>query len=61
MFTRRVSSHRVGSTANGYIGATVHTPFAVTARSVYGYYGSRVIVVMRMIIACFWLSINTYQ
>ena len=28
-------------TINGYVGATVHTPFAVTSRSVFGYWGSK--------------------
>lgn len=37
---------------NGIVGATLHTPFAVTARSAYGYYGSKFPVISRMIIAC---------
>lgn len=47
--------------ANAHIGATVHTPFAVTSRATYGYWGSKFVVLSRMIIACFWLSINSYQ
>ncbi|WVQ82454.1 hypothetical protein IAT38_004583 [Cryptococcus sp. DSM 104549] len=48
-------------TANGYIGAKIHTPFAVTSRSVYGYWGSKFVVFSRMVIACFWLSINSWS
>ncbi|ORY34302.1 permease for cytosine/purines, uracil, thiamine, allantoin-domain-containing protein [Naematelia encephala] len=48
-------------TANAYIGATIHTPFAVTARSVFGYWGSKFVVFSRMVIACFWLSINSWS
>ncbi|KAK8864110.1 hypothetical protein IAR55_001356 [Kwoniella newhampshirensis] len=47
-------------TANGIIGAKLHTPFAVSARSVYGYWGSKFPVFSRMVIACFWLSINSW-
>lgn len=43
------------------IGATVHTPFAVTSRSVFGYWGSKFAVFSRMVIACFWLSINSWS
>ncbi|EXJ94875.1 hypothetical protein A1O1_03274 [Capronia coronata CBS 617.96] len=46
---------------NALIGARLHTPFAITARSVYGYYFSYFPVVSRMIIGWFWFSINTYQ
>ncbi|KAK4689601.1 nucleobase:cation symporter-1, NCS1 family, partial [Tremellales sp. Uapishka_1] len=48
-------------TANGIIGSTLHTPFAVTSRSVFGYWGSKFVVFSRMVIACFWLSINSYS
>ncbi|WWC58880.1 uncharacterized protein I303_101425 [Kwoniella dejecticola CBS 10117] len=48
-------------TANAYIGAVLHTPFAVTSRSVYGYWGSKFVVFSRMVIACFWLSINSWS
>lgn len=37
---------------NGIVGATLHTPFAVTARAAYGYYGSKFPIISRMIIAC---------
>lgn len=39
-------------TVNGIVGATLHTPFAVTARAAYGYYGSKFPIISRMIIAC---------
>lgn len=48
-------------TANGIVGAKVHTPFAVTSRSVFGYWGSKFVVFSRMVIACFWLSINSWS
>ncbi|OCF45315.1 uracil transporter FurD [Kwoniella heveanensis CBS 569] len=48
-------------TANAYVGAEIHTPFAVTSRSVYGYWGSKFVVFSRMVIACFWLSINSWS
>ncbi|CAD6580716.1 MAG: hypothetical protein TREMPRED_002824 [Tremellales sp. Tagirdzhanova-0007] len=48
-------------TANGIVGAKVHTPFAITSRSVFGYWGSKFVVFSRMVIACFWLSINSWS
>ncbi|BEI88654.1 uncharacterized protein CcaverHIS019_0200160 [Cutaneotrichosporon cavernicola] len=48
-------------TANGIIGATVHTPFAVTTRATFGYWGSKFVVFSRCVIACFWLSINSWS
>lgn len=48
-------------TANGIVGAKTHTPFAVTSRSVFGYWGSKFVVFSRMVIACFWLSINSWS
>ncbi|WVF70647.1 hypothetical protein IAT40_005440 [Kwoniella sp. CBS 6097] len=48
-------------TANAYVGAEIHTPFAVTSRSVYGYWGSKFVVFSRMVVACFWLSINSWS
>ncbi|KGB79113.1 uracil transporter FurD [Cryptococcus deuterogattii 99/473] len=48
-------------TANGIIGAKLHTPFAITSRSVYGYWGSKFVVFSRMACACFWLSINSWS
>ncbi|GAA5973229.1 hypothetical protein JCM11641_006334 [Rhodosporidiobolus odoratus] len=47
--------------ANGIQGATLHTPFSVSARGAYGYDLSRFAVVSRMVIAWFWLSVNTFQ
>ncbi|KAL1412115.1 hypothetical protein Q8F55_003114 [Vanrija albida] len=46
--------------ANGVVGGTVHTPFAVTCRTTYGYWGSKFVVFSRCAIACFWLSVNTF-
>ncbi|KAK6906010.1 hypothetical protein I203_106845 [Kwoniella mangroviensis CBS 8507] len=48
-------------TANAYIGAILHIPFAVTSRATYGYWGSKFVVFSRMVIACFWLSINSWS
>lgn len=48
-------------TANGFIGATIHTPFAVTSRATFGYWGSKFVVLSRCVIACFWLSINSWS
>ncbi|GMK56061.1 hypothetical protein CspeluHIS016_0211170 [Cutaneotrichosporon spelunceum] len=46
--------------ANGWVGSVLHTPFAVTSRATYGYWGSKFVVLSRCVIACFWLSINSY-
>lgn len=68
-------------TANGIIGAKCHTPFAVTSRATFGYWGryvdsgityrkegkmlmmgnSKFVVFSRMVIAWFWLSINSWS
>lgn len=62
LFLERLSLFVHGRvTANAQVGARVHTPFAVTSRATYGYYGSKFVVISRMVIACFWLSINSYQ
>nr|XP_019007383.1 uracil transporter FurD [Kwoniella pini CBS 10737]OCF46164.1 uracil transporter FurD [Kwoniella pini CBS 10737] len=45
----------------GKLHSSLHTPFAVTSRSVYGYWGSKFVVFSRMVIACFWLSINSWS
>ncbi|GAA6010248.1 hypothetical protein JCM11491_005409 [Sporobolomyces phaffii] len=47
--------------ANGIIGAKLHVPFAISSRAAFGYWFSRFAVVSRCVIACFWLSVNTYQ
>lgn len=47
--------------ANGIVGARLHTPFAITSRAAFGYQLSKFAVVSRMVIAWFWLSVNTYQ
>jgi cytosine/uracil/thiamine/allantoin permease len=39
---------------NGAIGAHLHVNFAVASRSSFGFYLSRVAVVIRMITALFW-------
>ncbi|TKX25207.1 permease-like protein 6 [Elsinoe australis] len=46
---------------NGMIGARLHVPYAIAARSSFGYYFSRVPVVIRMVTALFWHSIQTYS
>ncbi|KFZ24299.1 hypothetical protein V502_01223 [Pseudogymnoascus sp. VKM F-4520 (FW-2644)] len=45
---------------NGAIGAHLHVNFAVASRSSFGFYLSRVAVVIRMITALFWHAIQTY-
>ncbi|ORY81773.1 permease for cytosine/purines, uracil, thiamine, allantoin-domain-containing protein [Leucosporidium creatinivorum] len=47
--------------ANGLVGAMLHTPFAVTCRATYGYHFSKFCVISRMVIAWFWFSIQTYS
>lgn len=32
--------------ANGWVGSVVHTPFAVTCRATYGYWGSKFVVLV---------------
>jgi nucleobase:cation symporter-1, NCS1 family len=39
---------------NGAVGADLHVNFAVASRSSFGFYLSRVAVVIRMITALFW-------
>lgn len=39
---------------NGALGADLHVNFAVASRSSFGFYLSRVAVVIRMITALFW-------
>ncbi|KAK5722210.1 hypothetical protein LTR17_014313 [Elasticomyces elasticus] len=45
---------------NGMIGAHLHVPFPVVARSSFGFYLARFAVVVRMITALFWHAIQTY-
>ncbi|EXJ78857.1 hypothetical protein A1O1_09259 [Capronia coronata CBS 617.96] len=45
---------------NGSIGAKLHVPFPVAARSSFGYLFSKAPVVIRMITALFWHAIQTY-
>lgn len=45
---------------NGAIGANLHVPFPVAARSSFGFYFARFAVVVRMITALFWHAIQTY-
>ncbi|KAL1634221.1 hypothetical protein SLS56_002526 [Neofusicoccum ribis] len=47
-------------TYNGLIGARLHVPFTVQARSAFGFYFSYVMVVFRVIISIFWYGIGTY-
>jgi NCS1 family nucleobase:cation symporter-1 len=44
---------------NGAIGAHLHVNFAVASRSSFGFYLSRVAVVIRMITALFWHGMST--
>lgn len=45
---------------NGAIGANLHVPFPVAIRISFGYYFSRFAIVIRLITAFFWHSIQTY-
>ncbi|KAI9729277.1 MAG: hypothetical protein M1834_006948 [Cirrosporium novae-zelandiae] len=45
---------------NGAIGARLRVPYPIASRSSFGYYFSRVPVVIRMITALFWHAIQTY-
>ena len=45
---------------NGAIGADLHVNFAVASRSSFGFYLSRVAVVIRMITALFWHGMLSY-
>jgi NCS1 family nucleobase:cation symporter-1 len=45
---------------NGAIGAHLHVPFPVAARSSFGFYFARFAVVVRLITALFWHAIQTY-
>ncbi|KAH6679608.1 NCS1 nucleoside transporter family [Halenospora varia] len=47
-------------TFNGLIGARLHIPFTVQARSAYGFFFAYVIIVFRVIISVFWYGIGTY-
>jgi len=47
-------------TYNGLIGARLHIPFTVQARSAFGFYFSYVMVIVRVIVSIFWYGIGTY-
>ncbi|KAF2817373.1 cytosine-purine permease [Mytilinidion resinicola] len=47
-------------TYNGVIGARLHIPFPVQARSAFGFYFAYVMVIFRIIISVFWYGIGTY-
>ncbi|KAK6344105.1 hypothetical protein TWF696_007752 [Orbilia brochopaga] len=49
----------VPMTLHGYIGAKLHIPFPVLARSSFGFYFSYFAVVSRVVLACFWFGIQT--
>jgi NCS1 family nucleobase:cation symporter-1 len=46
---------------NGAIGAKLHVPFPVAARSAFGYQFAKFAVVVRLITALFWHSIQSYS
>lgn len=46
---------------NGAVGSTLHVPYPVAIRSSFGYYFGRFAVVVRMITALFWHSIQTFS
>ncbi|ODQ51306.1 uracil permease [Saitoella complicata NRRL Y-17804] len=45
--------------ANGAIGAIYHAPFPVLARASWGFWGSYVAIISRVILAIFWFAIQT--
>ncbi|KAL1965243.1 hypothetical protein VTN77DRAFT_5997 [Rasamsonia byssochlamydoides] len=45
--------------ANGAIGAIYHSPFPVLARASWGFWGSYVAIISRIILAIFWFAIQT--
>ncbi|KAH8600894.1 cytosine-purine permease [Bisporella sp. PMI_857] len=47
-------------TFNGLIGARLHIPFTIQARSAYGFYFSYVVIIFRIIISVFWYGIGTW-
>ncbi|KAH8666807.1 cytosine-purine permease [Xylariales sp. PMI_506] len=47
-------------TYNGIIGARLHIPFTVQARSAFGFYFSYVMIIFRVIVSIFWYGIGTY-
>lgn len=47
--------------ANGAIGAMYHSPFPVLARASWGFYGSYIAIISRVILAVFWFAIQTYN
>ncbi|RDW77521.1 NCS1 nucleoside transporter family protein-1 [Coleophoma cylindrospora] len=47
-------------TFNGLIGARLHIPFTVQARSAYGFYFAYVMIIFRVVISIFWYGIGTY-
>lgn len=44
--------------ANGAVGATYHIPFPVIARASWGFWGSYVAIISRLILALFWFAIH---
>lgn len=44
---------------NGAIGATLHIPFPIAARAVFGLWLSYFAIASRSILACFWFGVNT--
>lgn len=47
--------------ANGAIGAMYHSSFPVLARASWGFWGSWIAIVSRIILAIFWFAIQTYN
>ncbi|OKL61802.1 hypothetical protein UA08_02318 [Talaromyces atroroseus] len=50
----------VPMTLNGYAGSKTHVPFAVLARSSFGYHFAKFAVVVRLITCLFWHAITNY-
>jgi NCS1 family nucleobase:cation symporter-1 len=47
--------------ANGTVGASLHTSFAVTARGSFGFWLSYFCVVSRLVLATVWFGVNSYS
>lgn len=44
---------------NGAIGSLYHAPFPVLARAGWGFWGSYIAIVSRVVLAVFWFAIQT--
>lgn len=47
--------------ANGAVGAIYHVPFPVVARASWGFWGSYIAILSRLILALFWFAIHNFN